>query len=267
MNTQLDTFAYTNRLRHLPPNQKLRFASVVLLLALVSHPPVQLAIAAWLSVWIVGYAGIPLQAYRRSMLGVLVFLLTTLPILLVDAVPLADLASVWPDRLVGWNFADWQLYITRRGLVQAGQIFCRSLACISCLFFIAFTVPLGELAIGLEKWGCPGILTELLLLSYRFVFLLAEVAQQISTAQVSRGGYRSKRRAMQSLSLLISQLLQRTIERYHQLALGVKARGFRHEFRFWQPRNYRYSRRYELEAIGGCSLLLGWEAWFWISVR
>ena len=267
MNTQLDTFAYTNRLRHLPPSQKLLFASVALLLALVSHPPVQLAIALWLAVWIVGYAGIPLRFYWRSLLGVLLFLITTLPILVVDAVPLANLAQILPDRVAGWDISQWHFYITNRGLMQAAQIFCRSLACISCLFFIAFTVPLVELSIVLEKLGCPAILTELLLLSYRFVFLLAEVAQQISTAQISRGGYRTKRRAMQSLSLLISQLLQRTIERYHQLFLAVKARGFRQEFRFWQPRNYHYSRRYGLEAIGGCGLLLAWEAWFWISAR
>ena len=267
MNTQLDTFAYTNRLRHLPPSQKLRFATAALLIGLVSHPPVQLAIVFWLAVWIVGYAGIPPRFYRRSMLGVVVFLLTTLPVLIVEAVPLATVAEILPDRLAGWDVFQWHFYLTHRGLLQAGQIFCRSLACISCLLFMTFTVPVVELAIVLEKLGCPAILTELLLLSYRFVFLLAEVAQQISTAQISRGGYRTKKRAMQSLGLLISQLLQRTIERYHQLALGVQARGFRHEFRFWQPTNYRYSRRYRLEAMAGCGLLLGWELWLWIGIR
>ena len=259
MNTHFDTFAYTNRLRHLPPRQKLLFASTALVIALCSHPPVQLAIALWFAIWIVQYAGIPAPFYRKTMMGVGVFLLTSLTVLVINAVPVNQIHSVQSDRLLGATIFHWHLYLSTHGLKQAVEIFCRAIASTSCMFFIVFTIPIVELLSIFIKLGFPVILSELLLLSYRFIFLLADVAQKSVTAQIARGGYRTHKLAMNSVGLLIRQLLQHTVERYHQLSLGVKARGFNHEFRFWQPQRYQYSRRYAIEAIVGCVGLIGWE--------
>ncbi|MFB8797361.1 MAG: hypothetical protein U7126_24755 [Microcoleus sp.] len=65
MNHQIDSLAYTNRLRGLPPTHKLSFAIALLILSLVSGAIVQLSIALWLAVWIVIYAGIPGKLYLR----------------------------------------------------------------------------------------------------------------------------------------------------------------------------------------------------------
>jgi cobalt/nickel transport system permease protein len=259
MNTQLDTLAYSNRLRHLPPWQKLSFAIAILLIALGSHPPVQLAIALWLMVWMVGYAGIPVRIYGQLMTGVVLFLLTSLPVLILNATPVDSFHRLELNPLFDLRLFHWQLYFSRQGLAQAVTVFCRAIASTSCLFFIVFTIPFVELALILTRLGCPVILTELMLLSYRFIFLLAEVAQRIVTAQTARGGYRTRKLTLNSVGLLIRQLLQRTIERYYQLSLGVKARGFNHEFRFYYPQSYAYSPRYGFEAIAGCTGLLSWE--------
>ena len=106
-----------------------------------------------------------------------------------------------------------------------------------------------------QKIGCPQILIELALLVYRLIFLLADTAQKIVTAQISRGGYRTQRLRINSLNLLIRQLIQRTASRYQQLTLGITARGFQQEFRFWQPQLYEYSPRYARESIIGCLML------------
>jgi cobalt/nickel transport system permease protein len=256
MNTQLDALAYTNRLRHLPPAQKLGFAIAALIIALVSHPPVQIAIFCWLTVWIVCYAGIPARIYRAIMLGAGVFLMTSLPVLLINVSPIGGSST---DILFGFNVLNYRFYLSQLGLLQATEIFCRAIASTSCLFFIVLTIPFVELASTFRQFGCPSILMELLLLTYRFIFLLAEVAQRIILAQTARGGYRTRKLTINSASLLIRQLLQRTVERYHQLSLGVKARGFNHEFRFWHPQNYHYSQRYASEAIVGCTGLIGLE--------
>ncbi len=47
MNHQIDSLAYTNRLRGLPPSHKLSFAIALLILSLVSGAIVQLSIALW----------------------------------------------------------------------------------------------------------------------------------------------------------------------------------------------------------------------------
>ena len=196
-------------------------------------------------------------------LGVMSFLLTSLLAIVFNFAPSIPLGSLWH-----WSLWDGQVYIylSMSGIQQAIEIFSRSLASTATLFFIILTVPFAELAVVLEKTPLPKILTELLLLCYRFIFLLAEVAQSIAIAQQSRGGYRNRRLALNSVSLLIRQLIQRTAQRYQQIALGIKARGFNQEFRFWQSQPYEYSWRYGLESIGGCFLLVIGEIFYRIYV-
>jgi cobalt/nickel transport system permease protein len=252
---QIDTLAYSNRLRHLPPAQKLWFALALLLLALVSHYPVQICIFMWMSVWSVVYAGIPCRIYGSMFVGVLTFLVTSMPVLAIEYAGIIS-PEIQADSLLKIGVWSGQIYLSRQGLIQAIEVLIRSLASTSALFFIVLTIPPIDLATTCQKIGCPPILIELSLLVYRFIFLLADTAQKIITAQVSRGGYRTHRLRINSLNLLVRQLIGRTAIRYHQLILGVKARGFQQEFRFWQPQSYQYSPRHARESIIGCLLLV-----------
>lgn len=261
MNIQIDTLAYTNRLRDLPPEEKLFFALASLFLALISHPIIQLVIMAWMGVWIVVYAQISAKIYIKMLFTVGTFLLMSIPALIINLTTINQSHLVQADQLIGGGFYNWYIYVSRSGFEVAVEIFLRAFACTSCLFFILLTIPFSELLQALKKLGCPVILTELLLLMYRFIFLLIETAQQLSLAQQARGGYCNLQRALYSLSLLIGQLLQRTLERYQQLSLGIAARGFQGKFQFWQPRQYRHSQRYAIEAIVGYFGLVGWELW------
>jgi cobalt/nickel transport system permease protein len=252
---QLDTLAYSNRLRHLPPAQKLWFALTVLLLALITHYPVQILILLWMSCWSVVYAGIPWRIYSSMILGMMTFLITSLLALAIEYAGNIT-PTIQADTL--WQIGAWggHIYLSRQGSIQAIEVVIRSLASTSALFFIVLTIPAIDLATTAQKIGCPQILIELALLVYRFIFLLADTAQKIVTAQISRGGYRINRLRMYSLNLLVRQLIQRTASRYQQLTLGVTARGFQQEFRFWQPQSYEYSPRYARESIIGCIVLI-----------
>jgi cobalt/nickel transport system permease protein len=170
VNTQLDALAYGNALRGLPPIQKLGFAITLLIMAMFVHPPVHLAIFIWLAVWVVGYAKIPGRFYVAMLLGVMSFLITSLPAIALNFAPTASVDSVWSCPLWGG-----QIYLSASGLQQALGILSRSLASTAALFFIILTVPFAELAVVLEQVRLPTVLTELLLLCYRFIFLLAEV--------------------------------------------------------------------------------------------
>lgn len=255
MQIHIDTLAYSNRLRHLPPAQKLWFALITLLLALVSHFPVQIVIFVWMSIWIAIYAGIPHRVYGGMLLGVSVFLMTSLPALVIEY---ASNMSPETQSDALWQMKVWggQIYLSYRGVIRAIELIIRCWASTSVLFFIVLTIPAIDLATTCQKIGCPAILIELSLLIYRFIFLLADTAQTIVIAQVSRGGYRTQKLRMNSLNLLVRQLIQRTVSRYRQFTLGVNARGFDGDFKFWQPQSYRYSQRYANESIAGCIMLI-----------
>ncbi|MEH1967236.1 cobalt ECF transporter T component CbiQ [Nostoc sp.] len=264
MSLQLDTLAYTNRLRRLPPEHKLIFAFTTLAISLATHPLVQMLITLWMGVWTVIYARIPAGVYFRLLIFTIVFCLTSLPALMVNGVAMsttgyanANLPSVQLDSWYGLTLGHFYIYISHGGSIQAFRILTRALASVSCLYFLMLTVPFTEILQTLRSLRFPVLLTDLLLLMYRFIFILLNTADELWTAQNSRGGYRTLASGMKSLALLIGQLLQRTLQRYSQFSLGLQARGFVSEFRVWHPRRYHPQARYIIEAICGCLGLIG----------
>ncbi|NMG05920.1 cobalt ECF transporter T component CbiQ [Brasilonema sp. UFV-L1] len=259
MKIQIDTLAYTNRLRWLPPEQKLLFATALLLITAFAHPFVQVLIAVWISVWTVIYAGIPAKTYLKLVYFATLFWLTSLPALVMNGVDFSHIHLVPNDSVAGLSFGSYYVYISHKGIEQGLTILTRALASLSCLYFIMLTIPFSELLQILRRIGVPVLLTELLLLMYRFIFVFLNTTAELWTAQQSRGGYRTFRTGMKSLALLIGQLLKRTIENYRQVSLSLAARGFNGELRVWHPHRYQTSKRYAIEAIVGCAVLIGLE--------
>jgi cobalt/nickel transport system permease protein len=259
MKIQIDTLAYTNHLRWLPAEHKLIFATTLFVITFVSHPPVQILITVWMSIWTVIYAKIPAKTYFSLIYFALFFWLSSLLALAINGVNITDFNQVKNDSLAGLNLGNFYLYISHKGVIQGLVILARSLASLSCLYFVMFTVPFAELLQVLRRIGLPEILTELLLLMYRFIFVLLNTAGELLTAQQSRFGYHNFKSSMKSLGLLVGQLFQRTIENYHQLSLSVESRGFNGHFRVWHPSRHKPSIRYTAEAIIGCGILIGLE--------
>jgi cobalt/nickel transport system permease protein len=156
------------------------------------------------------------------------------------------------DQVGGVTLGNWYLLISRSGLAQAFQIGLRSLACTSCLLFVLFTIPFTDLLQVLRQWRVPILLTELLLLMYRFVFLFLDVVTELQLAQRSRGGYRTRQRWIQSVGLLVSQLLVRSLQHYQYFTLALTARGFNGSFQVYSSQPYLYSKRYAIESLIGC---------------
>jgi cobalt/nickel transport system permease protein len=252
MTLLIDTLAYTNHLRSLPPSQKLLFALTILAIALIAHPITQLLVILWMSVWIVVYARIPLKIYLRLLTLTGVFLGTSLLALIVNFVSIQKLSLVQVDSLGGIGLGNWYGYLSKLGIQQSLTIAPRALSCTSCLLFVLLTIPFSEGLQVLRKWNVPTLLTDLLLLMYRFVFLFLKTATELGLAQRARGGYRDRRRWLHSLGLLVGQLVARSLQRYRQFSLGLTARGFSGELQVYSGRKFTYSRRYARESWLGC---------------
>ena len=256
MTLQIDTLAYTNRLRGLPPEPKLLFAIALLIITYITHPPIQLLITLWLGVWVIVYAKIPASIYLKLLFIPASFWLTSLPALVLSGVAVADLSTVQLDVWQGFRIGHVYFYLSRQGIDQAEHLLARAIASTSCIYFAMLTVPFNDLLQLLRRLGCPTLLTDLLLLMYRFIFMLLRIASELWTAQHARNGYRTWRTSMNSMGLLVSQLLKRTLNHYHDVSLSLASRGFSGEFRVWHSRSYHYSRRYLIEAVLGCVILI-----------
>ncbi|MCS7292742.1 MAG: cobalt ECF transporter T component CbiQ [Gloeomargarita sp. SKYBB_i_bin120] len=249
MHHHLDSYAYRNGLRYLPPSYKLGFALGLLILALMAQPLTQALLALWLSLWTVGYARIPARVYAAWLGIMLLFWALSLPALVIQVVPTPPLR---PDVLWGTDvFGSWHVFLSRRGLHLGWTTGLRSLACSSCLLFVLLTTPFADLLRVFRRWHVSPLLLDLLLLMYRLIFLLLDEALTMHVAQRARGGYRNWRRGLQSLALLTGQLWLRTLHRYEQLTLGLAARGWQGQWRVELPATYHLPRRYAIEAVGG----------------
>lgn len=256
MTLPIDTLAYSNRLRYLFPQHKLVFAFTVLAIALFTHGWLQIIIFLWMSIWTVAYARIPFYTYLKMVLWALLFWVGSLPALVVNAVSVNNLTAISADVLKGISIGSYYLYLSHHGLESALVILARTLATTSCLYFIMLTVPFVEISEAMRGAGFPKILTELLLLIYRFIFMFLEAISELIIAQKSRNGYQNWRCCLRSLGMLIAELLSRTIQHYHQFSLGLAARGFNGELEFWASPCHHFSQRYAFEAIFGCGLLI-----------
>jgi cobalt/nickel transport system permease protein len=267
MNHKIDSLSYSNRLRWLPPNHKLSFAMLLLGLSLMSPPIVQVLIALWLGIWIVVYAAIPLKIYVQMIALPIGFWFSSAIAIVLGMVSLDQLATIQWDvvrasqgqfqsQSLGFAIGPLYLYVSQTGISQTAVLLTRMLATTSSLYFILLTTPFTEILQVLRRLRCPALLIELLMLMYRFIFTLLTIAEELWVAQNSRSGYRTWKRGMHSLGILVGQLLQRTLANYRALSLTLASRGFEGDFRVISSQPHRASKRYTIEAILGCIVLI-----------
>ncbi len=100
--------------------------------------------------------------------------------------------------------------ISSQGLHTAIIIVCRGLGAVSCLLFLCLTTPVADITWLLAKLRVPGLLIELLDLTYRCIFILADSAATITTAQASRLGYATMNATNRSLGTLSAACIIRS---------------------------------------------------------
>lgn len=76
----------------------------------------------------------------------------------------------------------------------------------------------------------PKALLEIILLTYRFIFIFLDEVSAIKRAQTLRFGYISPRTSYRSLGMLITMLLSRVLTRYSQMTIALETKLFKGDF-------------------------------------
>lgn len=231
----LERAAEKNIFKGVHPGEKALFAAVCLLLALVfSSTAVSLAVIAAVTALLLMGMKISWKLYLRLLMVHLSFLLLGLAAVALETVPAAS------DPLFAVKLGATAVGVTRHSLTLAVSLFWRAAACVLTMYFLALSTPFEELSWLLRKLKVPGTMLELMALTYRFIFVLAETAAQIFTAQNSRLGYSSWRRAFKSLGILAASLLVKTFHRSQMFYNAMLSRCYEGEMRFLEQ-HYRVS--------------------------
>ncbi|NEW04456.1 cobalt ECF transporter T component CbiQ [Paenibacillus sp. SYP-B3998] len=256
----IDTLSYHNQLRAISPMWKSGFAVVMLLLSYVTHPAVQIILTVWMAIWTIGYARIPMKNYFLITGAACLFFVASLPAMIIEIRPLYENVRT-SNVIISYPFLSWSAFVTSSGIVLAGKLFIRILASLSCMTFLMFSTPFSELLQVMKKVRVPSLVLEIMLIMYRFLFILSEIAHDMYVAQRSRGGQTGFRNRLKDTAILIVRMFIKTMQRYKALSDGLLSRGFTDIIQMAPYQAKPIPRRYKVESCIGVALLLLLEIW------
>ncbi len=213
----IDRSAALNRWRHRPLAEKsLLGLGMLMLVVVLPALPAAPVVAVIMTIAALAGARVPVKVWLACALSPLGFILAGVVSLLVQV----DGAGVG---------------LAPGGVEAAAALAARALAALTCLLFLALTTPATDVVAGLGRIGLPAELTEVALLTYRFVILLADTAALMHAAQGARLGHATARARLRSLGLLGANLLPRAMDRARRLEQGLAARGWTGSLKVLRP--------------------------------
>lgn len=121
---------------------------------------------------------------------------------------------------------------TREGLVLGTTIIARIAASVSLLLFLSVTTPVHEMGHALVYLKFPKVIVEILLLTYRYLFVLWDEGMRIRQAQTLRLGYpegrgiRTWQRSVKSISTLMAMVFIRAYDRAEGTFNAMQVRAY-----------------------------------------
>lgn len=186
--------------RHIHPGTKVLLGLGSLIICLVSPTPVvPLVSGVILSLVLLIPARVSPLVYGELLLAPAIFTVMSIVVLLFL---LGGGDVIWRFNPVPWI----NLTITTGSLRQSPLVFCRVLGCSISLFFIVLTTPMTDLFNGMKRIGIPIELIDLMMIIYRYLFIVYDQAVEIWQAQVMRLGYSRPRESIRSFSMLCGML-------------------------------------------------------------
>lgn len=216
----IDKLCYHSRLRYENAGEKFAFAVITLCICVMSRSiAVACIVMAVTGMLTVAKGGLPVLRYLK-------FLSLPMTFLLLSTLAIIFQVRQSPSDLLALPVGGWYLTVGSSSLLYALQLILTALAAVSCLYFLSFTTPMPDILEVLRKLRCPGLLIELMLLIYRFIFVLLDTAQAISISQNCRLGNKDYRTSLKSFGMLGSVLMLRAVSRSNRLYEAMEARCY-----------------------------------------
>ena len=195
---------------------------VVLLCLLSTRPFVGLIATGAMWLWVVTLAKIPPRVFAKLLFAEGLFLFLSLAAILLSV-------GLSEPLTLPWRIAVGPLWVASSPaqIEQAILIFCRTMGAMSALNSLTLTTPLIDLITLWQRWRVPELIIDLMTIMYRFIFVLLDTLNQMTTAQACRlGRAGTYARRMNNTALLGSRLFINAFQRSQQLETALRSRGY-----------------------------------------
>ncbi|HMM05153.1 MAG TPA: cobalt ECF transporter T component CbiQ [Clostridiales bacterium] len=216
----IDKLCYYSKLRYHNPYIKTAWA-IMALIVTVSTRSVTLSvlILAAMSYLTVIKGGTNLRRYCH-------FMAIPFAFLFLSSFAIAANLSKTPLSVLSLPIGSWYLTASFSGLYLVLQLILTALASVSCLYFLTLSTPMPDILMVLKKVRCPYLIIEMMMLIYRFIFVLLDIAYQLRISQICRLGNKDKKTSWKALGELMAILLVRAMKRANEMYDAMESRCY-----------------------------------------
>ena len=225
---QMDALAYSSRMLNWAPLGKLLLVIVVLIANVMTD-----SVVTALAVLAIGLA---LMAYSTNM---------RVPFMLGVAIGEAILILIVACGIISINgdtsqpciwradFLWLDLYMTADSFNQAWLVMIRAVAGITVMMAFATSTPIPHLAQALRQIRIPDEICEIVVLIYRYAFLLLERMDTMWSAANSRLGFSGFKRSMKTIASIAVGIFTSSMNMADKAQVSLECRGYRGYFPIW----------------------------------
>jgi cobalamin biosynthesis protein CbiM/cobalt ECF transporter T component CbiQ len=226
--TSIDEIAFTSPMRRWPPLGKLFLVLSMLFASIFASSIIVPGI-----VLVVGTALLAYSTRFRFPRVVLIALLDGLAVLIIGSLVIA---LITPGMtMYSLDLFGLRLNLSDNGMNLGLLVFMRALAGMSVMLFFATSTPIPHLSEAMEQLRLPKEISELVVLIYRYSFLLLELLGTMYLAAQCRLGFKGLRNKFRTSGKLAVGLFTRSMEVADRSQVALECRGFRGQFHSFRP--------------------------------
>ena len=248
----IDKLSYQSKLRYVNASEKLVYALLTLVLCVLSRSvKVAVLVFAVNGVLTVGKGGIPLFRYIKLFMIPLAFLAAGTAAVMINV-------SRTPMDAFALPAGEWYITGSNEGIRRGLRLCVTALSAVSSLYFLSLNTVMTDILCACRKLHFPSLLTELMLLIYRFIFVLFETASSITVSQQSRLGNRGFKTRIRSFGKLGSSLFILALKRSSTLYDAMESRCYDGSIRVLSREQPAKAGEIAVIALYGAVLVLVW---------
>jgi cobalt/nickel transport system permease protein len=132
-------------------------------------------------------------------------------------------------------FGTW-FCVNEASQIRTTLVISRAMGAVSCLYMLSLTTPMTEIIGVLRRARCPEVLSDLMYLIYRYIFILLSMYYVMRDAAKSRLGFISYRTSLRTTAMLYSELMSRSYRQGGRNFDAMESRCYSSGIRFMDRR-------------------------------
>lgn len=221
----IDKLAYSSKLRYKNPAVKAAFAVGSLLICVGAR--------SFILSLIIGsvMAGFTVWSSRISMLRYLKLMGIPFGFMVLSTIAVVINITEKPMDLASFGVGDKYISVSWYSLTEGARLVAVALASVSCLYFLTLSTAMLDILAILRKLRCPKIMIELMMLIYRYIFVILDMASAITTSQNCRLGNKDFMTELKSVGQMLAVLLLRSLNKSSMLFESMESRCYNGEIK------------------------------------